>query len=424
MALVDRYGQDRNPLLQGLINPVPGVGVIPGKAMLDWRLVEEFRANAEDTSFQKKYPGGSQDGNHDVVTGMLLIGLRGERNTDVFDGEPNEKFIAAVPGFGWGDYPSIRCAEDQFYFGGVSATEYRVSKPMDSTTDDPEHGFATIRAGTVSVINTGNRIIYPNQWLQWQLPQTADLSDINVNARQGTEPTQITPQIVPFDYTDFNIQMGDAFLRMKRNKGDAHDGVLDLNVNDFFKRFGAEDSRMLSCADETALAMRLWIGGIAVRAVEVLQRHGVVTVNRQAGAQGVLGDIVPPTPGTDANAQQNAARDARALASAIGLTGEGDRAVLHKIIASVLMRVVPRSDPDIDNELRVFRERHLNGADWSVKAHDMNDEFARTMINLAEFGTAGITGSWYHQMQKIIGRSMNAAAVSDTVHLILGHVAA
>lgn len=409
MALVDRYGQDRNPLLQGLINPVPGIGVIPGKAFLDWSLVDEFRANADDNQLSGKYPGGSQDINHDVMPGMLLLGLRGSRNTDVMDGQPNEKCIAGVAGLAWEDYKSTRNMEDQFYFVGVAATEYRVSRPMDSTTYDPDHGLATIRAGTVSVINNGNHVVYPNQWLQWRLPQTTNHHDVNVNARQGTPPSQIGPELVPFDYTDFNIQMADAFVRMQNNKG-PQGGIQDRPLGDFFERFGAEDSRVLSCADETALALRSWIGGTVMRGVEVLARVGYITIN----------DVLDPA------TEGDAATGTEKLASAIGLTSDKDQNTLLKIVAATLMRTLHAHDPLVQKEMEIFQKNHLTAPETPADAASNPDttskaQFNRLVANLPEFGTAGITGCWYHQTQKIIGKTMNAAAVSDTTHLMLGH---
>ncbi len=75
---------DRNPMLQNLNNPVPGIGVISGKCVLDFVLIQEFQKNADDPRTSLTcYPGGQQPINHDAMPGDTSFGQRDVRNAEV-----------------------------------------------------------------------------------------------------------------------------------------------------------------------------------------------------------------------------------------------------------------------------------------------------------------------------------------------------
>ncbi len=153
---------DRNGMLQGLMNPVANVGVIPGKVIPDYQVIEEHTANADDPNVAPFcYPGGGKPTSHDIKLGYPLFGYKCVRNPEVQEGEPNEFAIASVAGLNTNLFTSHRAMESNFYFVGFSTGDQHVSDPMgDSTTSDPQ-GVGTIRVGTVSTYNNGPYMFYP-----------------------------------------------------------------------------------------------------------------------------------------------------------------------------------------------------------------------------------------------------------------------
>jgi hypothetical protein len=247
---------DRNPMLQNLNNPVPGLGVIPGKCSLDFNLISEYQKNAEDPRTSLFcYPGGQTPQNHDCMPGDTSFGQKDVRNAEVMDGEPNELGIVSVAGLNFGRYCSQREMEDDFYWQGVVTTESRLTNPLDGITGDPDHGYGKVslrdekisrfffiligtgRAGTFSVINNGWKTIYAGNYVCWQFPAApfhpkGDVYNFNggetINhlARYGTPPTQFRPEYVPFDHSDFTVQFSAAFAAMSVPK--SQNGVSDL----------------------------------------------------------------------------------------------------------------------------------------------------------------------------------------------------
>ncbi len=109
--------------------------------------------------------GGGQEKNHDIWMGDPVYGLKCVRSPEVMAGHPNEVVTATVAGLYLPDFGSQHAAERQVYFVGVSQTDYRYSgNPSGSSLmPDPEHGIATVKTGTCSVINNGPFVQYAGQ---------------------------------------------------------------------------------------------------------------------------------------------------------------------------------------------------------------------------------------------------------------------
>lgn len=408
---------DRNPLLQNNLNPVPGIGIIPGKVMLDWDLIQMRKANADDAAVAGEcFPGGSKDINHDAMPGNISLGLRALRNGEVIDGEPNERGFTSASGMQFTNYDSQRSMEDDQYFQGVVATEQRVS-----SDDDPDHGYAIIRAGTVSVINNGPYMFYPGQYACWRLPQApfgetdTILDPVLQRTRPGTSVTKWMPEFVPFDPTDISQHVAAAYANMKATRMDGDPGTADIQLQDFFVRNGTYASKALTPLQEEAMAYRFGDIGKVLRGVEVLVRHGYL----QEGD----GFIAAPNQAEEADAAQLA----RKLAVDIGLwsTNPANHIVQHKILASIYMASLNPGDTDRTDAMRIFKDQHLGNKTWqqasTTQLEDTDSLFGLLMSNLPEISITGITGTWYSATSKIIGKPMNSAAPADTLHLMLGH---
>jgi len=409
---------DRNPLLQNLNNPVPGIGIIPGKVMLDWDIVQEHMANGDDGAVSGEcFRGGAKDINHDIMPGNISIGRRALRNGEVIDGEPNERGIASVAGLRFTDYDSQRAMEDDYYFQGIVATEQRVS-----SDSDPDHGYAIIRAGTVSVINNGPYMFYPGQYACWRMPQApfgevnSRLPMVNQRARFGTPKTKWMPEFVPFDPTDLSQHVAAAFANMKHTRMDRDPGSADVPLRDFFVRNGSYAAKALTPLQTEAMGHRFGDIGKVLRGVETLVRHGLLQAGPGFSAKG--------GPNYD---EAGGARVARALATAIGLwnTDPDAHIVQHRILADIYLTSLNPGDTDYKESMRIFEQQHMGGRSLQqVRTSQLDNEdalFGLLMSNLSEIALTGVTGTWYSATNKIIGKPMNSAAPADTLHIMVGH---
>jgi hypothetical protein len=238
---------DRNPLLQGPHNPFPQLQVVPGIANLDYDLIAAFQANADDPNVALEcYPGGAQAVNHDVMPGSTIIGMKGVRNGASQDGIPAELGIGSIAGLNYGKYASQRQMEDEFYWIGIATTPATMTNPIDPNTPDPDNGASTIRVGTCSIPLRGPYTFYANDLACWRIPpapfhpgkkqshgQYTEFnggSNIYPYARFGDPPTQFQIEYVPFDPTDFSVQLAAAFACITEDS--ARGGIADLHFNE------------------------------------------------------------------------------------------------------------------------------------------------------------------------------------------------
>jgi hypothetical protein len=414
---------DRNPMLQGGQNPVPVLGVVAGKASLDWTKIDEFKRNADDPRTAPHcYPGGNQDINHDAMPRDSSFGLKNTRNAEIVDGEPNELGIVSVAGLCWSEYCSQRQMEDAYYWQGIVTTESRLTNPLDSTTGDPDHGYATIRVGTHTVPNNGPKTIYAGNLVAWQFPRApfspvdasgtpselfAGGATINKLARQGTPPTQFRPELVPFDESDFAPQLNAAYIAATTESSDNPDGVSNFN----YTKALANGERVWSGLQEEAIAYKYGLWGIALTLVETLIRNGQLTVG------GV--------PGTGAATAHN---DARQIAENIGLfSTTGDRRILHEGLADVFaLHLSPIDDVRAETHTR-FDE--ATGKPSNIRKvatetpvdGDTEAQYTSLRVHAIDLLLRGVTCSWYSKTSKIVGRAMNTSAPADDADILFGH---
>lgn len=408
-------------------NPVPGIGVIPGKCSLDFVLIQEYQANSEDprTSLDC-YPGGNQPINHDAMPGDTSYGQKNVRNSEVMDGEPNELGIVSVAGLNWGRYCSQREMEDDFYWQGVVTTESRLTNPLDGITGDPDHGYGTGRAGTFSVINNGWKTIYAGNYVAWQFPQApfhpkGDVYNFNGGettnylARYGVPTTQFRPEYVPFDQTDFTVQMAAAFAAMSTPKDQG--GVSNLgfvaslpNVN------GASDKKPWTAIQDEANSYKYGFWGVGLTLVETLICRGLLVAG--PGLDAAIAELnagqynaFPDAAVT--NAVSAAAHEtSKNLARAIGLfdTNEDGQKVMLEGIADIMLKNI--SPEDVRRGQAVDRFAAGSGREFieiaTSEPRDAGDMYDRLRIHLTDVLLTGVTGSWYSKTSRIVGKSMNS----------------
>lgn len=370
-----------NPMRQSIRTPIMSMGVIPGKVHLDWVHVGEAMRNAEDAhTAQDCYPGGSKDVNHDVMPGDLSIGWKDVRDPM---GGFNELGFVSLNGFYMGGNKTQREAEDSVYPQGIVTTECRVSDPMgNSSAQDPDHGYALVKAGTAPTLNNGPKMIFPNNFVAMRFPPSAlntfmSTSDndnkwgngTNQRARMGTFSSQIRPELVPFDYTDFSIHYDSAYAAMKRTI--SNNGIKDIPLADMLARRQGSyaDVPQFSAEQEEAIG-HYWS---LVNIIAAIAESGETAANL---------------------------RDKALVANGV------DDDVLK-----VFQLAFYSSINNGDNE--TLTDRTNKGK--------TDDNYKKLRALGSTLHSGHVMGNYYSKTSKIIGKSMNGAGPSETMDLLLGH---
>ena len=369
--------RDSNPMLQGGMNPVMRLGVIPGKAHPDIAYIRECQANAENSYIASDcYPGGAKDINHDIMPGDIILGRKCVRNSQVNNGEMNELGIASLAGTELPGGYSMQWLDDQFYFVGMAVTECRQSDPFGNPrAQDPDSGFATIKVGTVSVINNNvEKPFYAGDLVCWRCPRRNDEHQRAVaqGARMGTVASQIKPELYPFDYTDGTASIHAAVVNIAATK--AQQGISDIPFQEFVSRDGRGiDTEFAGYneAQETAAAMKYAIAGILQGALDsgvTLQK----TIDEMLDSNNAAG-------------QNNFADLIQKIFQHSFVMGQNTAGT--KLYAS----------SSLDDKKKKLRE--MTGQFFSNFSH----------------------GAWAHKTGNIIGRALAYSAPGDTLHVMLGH---
>lgn len=385
-----------NPMRQSLRTPIMSMGVIPGKVHLDWVHVEEAMRNAEDAVIaQDCYPGGSKDVNHDVMPGDLSIGWKDVRDPM---GGFNELGFVSLNGFYMGGDKTQRQAEDSVYPQGIVTTECRVSDPMgNSSAQDPDHGYALVKAGTAATLNNGPKMIFPNNFVTMRFPPSRlnafmpiDDKDnkwssaTNQRARMGTFSSQIRPELVPFDYTDFSIHYDSAHAAMKVTSN--KNGISDISLATMLARRQGSyaDVPRFSAEQEEAIG------------------HYWSLVN-------IIAAIVES--GKDKDDLKNMVNDA--------LTS----GAVNDNIVNIFERAFYTSINSVNADVKTKIETRVTQLQGSGEPANMAtaERYKKLRALGSTLHSGHVMGNYYSKTSKIIGKSMNSAGPSETMDLLVGH---
>lgn len=389
-------GSDWNPMMQNLNNPIMRLGIIPSKVQPDWYAIRDAQANADDPLVAGDcYPGGSKEINHDIMPGDFSFGRRCVRNHAAPPGEPNELGIVSLAGVYHPSGSEMRELEDEFYAQGVVVTECRVSDPMGNPgAQDPDSGYAIVKAGTISVINNGPHAFYPGQYVAWRFPPLHDtdyVSSMRQRARGGTPSGQIKPELVPFDYTDSTLQFKAALAALETPHSER--GIADIDFAEFFapNGYSLNDSPQMSAAAETAGGLKYGIAAIVAGAIEFLASKGAIKVK----------DKSKWTDKVDAEAKTKQLFNDLEV-----FTSKNDSEFVKMAVAIF--------DKDVTKRTTRPSSRLQKNSGSNVcydKLRETGSYFLSTLSH----------GAWFSKTSKIVAKPLGYAAPSDTLHLLVGH---
>jgi len=430
---------DRNPMLQNLNNPVAGLGIVPGKGLLDDNEVHHRQRNARNPMRAAFcYPGGDDPINHNIEVGDLLFGKRGQRDVEEMDGEPNELVTGSVSGLCWDDYNTHDAMEEDYYFVGVAAGDESLERPFDGGTDG-RGGHGTIRVGTVSVINTGNKTFYPGDLVMWKYPDCGntpgssfynkmrmgsrnmsivdggdpDNPGINMRARYGQEITKFRPEIVPFNPTDFSIQLGGVFSTMFLPMSEG--GVSDVPFNNLLSNTADyQGGTDLTLAQESGLSYKHGLLGVFSALLECCVLNGIVELREPE-------DNTPLPKAKQANAITESVLKKMGAFS----TDSSEQGILIDGMSDVFLKHIGGADALQEAALKRFVDSFgSNPYDVAVVTPDstnIEQMHARMRLNAVGNLTRGISKTVDSKRSKIIGRCTSASAPGDTTDILLGH---
>jgi hypothetical protein len=369
-------------------DPAMEQGIIAGSGFLDWQRVQQLQRDAEDPSYGGfRYLGGARAEHHNVMPGLISMGLKGVRNYEVMYGEADELGTVSVAG-AMVEEENERAFLDQFYFQGIVATEDRSENPMDRNASDPNSGYTFVRAGAVSVEYIGRKTVYPGDYLMVATPPM-DRNDTK-NAAKNWE-------LAPFDYTDFKLELRGSFhsMQMDKNRG----GIQDMGFHEFFRTYGLPSVPAYSCEQEEAAGLKYGYVGAVLRGIEFLARQGYVAITQPAGvaarAQAVQGNDM--------------SADTASLAERIGLWGPDGGAWLPMLVAIF--------QGDLDDTLKDQRDAAMG---LNVNSAAL-DRYNVLRAHISKFTLAHVAGAWFHKTSRIVGRARNACNPGETMHILLGH---
>jgi hypothetical protein len=396
----DPFGYAANPLRQSRRDPISAQGEITGKALIDYSEVQDRRENSADHHLlAKSYPGGNNDDNLMVMPGELVFAPRNRESVYSMAGEPNEYGLSSMAGLYYGRYQSDDAMMRDYYFVGVAKTEFRVGN-----SDQPESGFAVLKAGSYTTTNNGPYDIYPGDLIGYRFPlntlspgwgtddRSQKLTGKDANSmdrivpqnRAGTPNGKYLAEIVPFDYTDFKTSTAGALVAMKLPSADkGGQGIAGLSMKDFDKNTGDRSNRQLSNIQEEAMGYKFGIAGIVLRGIESLLRQGV------------------------------ALNDATQVADAIGIFRNDPR---------------PETSPwfqmmsDIFLYDQVPGSGHYNTSKTAFEAaHQAATDYKYLSRHCMRFFQTGVASSWYHKSNRVLGKALNRARPTESLNAIFGH---
>lgn len=277
--------------------------------------------------------------------------------------------------------------------------------------------IAFLHPTLIVVVFAGGYVMYrypPSAWSPYAMVDGDNSFEtaFNKRARVGEQPTRIRPELVPFDYTDFATELAGAAHLMESPSGmNRVHGISDMLLSEFLSRKNVADSTNYSAEQEVAAGHK-WgtIGAVLAGCLEYLFMNGLIL----AGA----GAIVPSS---------EAIKASEKLINDCGFWDAKSRIPLD-MFERVFFRDLPFANGNrIKGELldaAALTQAYRNAADVAGRYNFENNSqvnYQKMRFFASQLAMGAVSGNFFFKTSKIIGRSMNCAAPSDTMHLLLGH---
>jgi hypothetical protein len=228
--------------------------------------------------------------------------------------------------------------------------------------------------------------LYPNMLVAWRFAPSRlmpvgkinsevdiEFGAINHRARQGTFQSQIRPELVPFDYTDFQIHYDSAYNLMTKNSSVG--GIADMSFKDTIDRRRAYvgDGSKMTLEQEEAAGHYWGTVNLLVAAIEVLTTAGIDLAGAKTQLEGAL-------------------------------TAKGVSPLVRKIFANAYR-----------NDIVGFE------VDDKPPATALGDNVLALRRLGSTFHSGHVMGNFYSKTTKILGKSMNYAGPSETLDMMAQH---
>lgn len=426
-------------MMENMYTPVAGLGIVPGNATADNRLIEIRQKNARNPMRNTMcYPGGDAPQNHSILKGDLLFAQRGSRCVEDAEGGMQQAVTATVNGECWSDYNSQREMEHNYVFAGVSAGDQMIEHPLSGDRNELT-GVGTVLVGTVSTINNGPRPFYTMDWVSVKWPESGltpnkrwwnrhnvnssnqfvvdggdpDNAQLNMLTYTGEEPTVFKPQVVPFNPADLDVELAGVFSSLMRPKVDG--GSEDAKLEEILPQTTTD--QLPTAAQEESASYEFALFGMFRAMLEPLLAKGVLRYESQANDR-------------DANyGDEQAGLDARAiLTNDIDLFDRGNNSSLRRdMLSNVFMAHIGGMDSlqkETIDRFAASRDNKSSSLKSIATTRDMQSDDDRAdyiRVYGLELLVSAMAKTVHAQREKIVGRALNAAACGETLDLLLGH---
>lgn len=426
-------------MMEGMYTPVAGLGIVPGNATADNRLIEMRQKNARNPMRNTMcYPGGDAPQNHSLLKGDLLFAQRGARCLEDAEGGMQQAVTATVNGECWADYTSQREMEHSFVFAGISAGDQMLEHPLSGDRNEPT-GVGTVLVGTISTINNGPRPFYCMDWISVKWPDSGltpnrrwynryninnesgsivnggdpDHPGMNMLTYSGDEPTVFKPQVVPFNPALLDVELAGVFSCMVRASEDG--GVSNAKLEQILPH--SSDQLKTSLQEESA-TYEFALFGMFRAMLEPLLANGTLTYNPAADRNSNYGDAQ-----AGADAQDILTKEVKLF----NRSGNYDQNSLRmQMLANVFMPNIGGFDTLQKEAIdRFAASRGQNAASLKSIANSVPQTDGDRADYIRAYGMELMVGAMaktvHAQREKIIGRCLNASACGETLDVLLGH---
>lgn len=412
-------------------NPDMQQGIISGKVLPDYDLIDEFRANDAAPALRKgSFPNGQNDMMHNIMPGDMLIGMRHVRAGDRSETGTDfmECGVPSVSGYHYKSHISQAEVEGMFYWLGHAVTESRILNPNDpGRADASNQAVGTVKAGVHTVPWRSYTQGYKGDRVYWHLPRIPKFFPPARSKRDGdyapdvyvpgTIPEQSCPMYGPFDPCDVSIYLAAAFSAMSVGKSMA--GISDIPYRDALPRSVALGTgHCWSPIQETALALKFGLTGMMLTMVQVLIKRGLL---------GVSGDY-QPTDGVDDTSLDKVTW----LAEQLGLfNGGGEEDVPSEVLMEALAAVLfPHLAPteQLQQQAQADFEKQADKLFYEVSRSEpvSGDRIANTEVynhmrtRHVDLHFGGINNVWDQKTSRIVGILLSDASPGEDATIAFG----
>lgn len=409
-----------NPYFEGVISPITTQGEVTINVRVDRLEVSQRNKNATSKDVLS-YPGGDNADNIAIMPHETIFGWKDKNLSYPQLGGEAQRGFSSLNGINYGVYDTDEELMDNLYFIGVAKTPF-----VFDSTDQLQHGFSAIGAGSCTTHYTGFEEVYPGDAIQWSVVPRPSAINPNfpngeyggpspleeVGGRQGYNRYG-TPRgkyrfiLSPIKRGDMRPGMNGAISKMLKNM--SRGGVADMPISALISRRGGRYNLNPTPSQEYAKATLVTDLVCFARIAEVLIKSGDITVNDE-----------------NARPQNQRPNQALDLLKRVGLFDENVETPpqkLRDIIDNLYLGYPANFSASSQRKMDDLRINYPTGFNASTTAPANNDTpeavFVKIAMDYANFRQGAYDRAVHHKERRRIGRALSYASKGSALDILL-----